>query len=1255
MQKLNKYHTLLNRLLVLLVGIILCCMSVFAQTGSGEQGIPVQRDFLPAEYRASQQNFSIVSDKRGLIYVANFAGVLEYDGTSWRTILTTDRSKVNTLAVDASGTVFVGTRTEVGYLAPNAKGDMEFKSLNAGLKKVRVTAPNVISSFVSAEGAWFITADNILLWSGGKFKKWAVNGGIVSAFLVNSKIYVYLKIGGLKQFASGHLQQIIGGDTFSELVTVNTMTAVDGQNVLIGSNQGLFLMDRRGIGEVKANSKAFFADNIISCSIALKDGTFAFGTLKGGVAIISAQGDIKQIFSKKTSGLDNNGITYLYMDDSHGLWVAMQNGLTRIEIPSVLTFYNNLKNVNGDVSSVTRFRGNIYITTDQGVFYYDKTALQFKQVSGLQMAAFQLLVHGNKLIIATALGVYTYDGSTVAKMSDGYALCLYADGSDIYVGRLDGVSKLESHNGQLKFIGKISAITDEIRGIAKDAANNLWLQQPSKGLIRYNLSTRQATWYTTKKGLPFNSGNIINATAKGILIGTLKGVFVYNSKADAFKQVTLFPDYPNLDKNWVNKIVEDKDGDLLLTAGDMTSISLYKRAGGKYVPDNAALLPIHDQQIFCIYPDSVSGNIWMGSTNTLVSYNTKIVDGAIKVKHTLIRSVILNTDSVLFNGTYFTNTGVSGFEQSDLLKPVLTYKQNNLYFSYSSPLSNGKNGVTYRYILENFETDSSKWVNETEKEYSNLPPGSYTFHVKSKNIFGTESPEATYSFTIKKPFYQTVTAYIIYVLFLGCLVVLFVRIRSQQLLKEKKKLEDLILQRTEEVVSQKEEIETQSAELANKNDELEKINLIVKSINAEIDFGSLMQTILEKTRVIKGAEKAAMLVHDPASGMFRFKASFGYDTKILDGIQLGANETETRYLSDAEEIYEDIFFVKSVKSIHKDTLFSHVNKAKSILIMLIRLNNKIEAFLILENWQKQNAFVERDFSLLKNLKEHFIAAFIKTTLLEEVQNTLTNLKETQDQLIRHEKMASVGQLTKGIVDRILNPLNYINNFSLLSKNLVTESEELMDKPEMSADDLDEIKDILNTVKFNLQKVNDHGSSATRIVKGMEKILKEKSTDYIETDINKLVATNLEMAHTELLKEQPDAKVEITTNFDPKSEKQKILPNEMSTVLMNLLHNAFYVVTEKARITPGYIAKLTASTTFADNSFQIKIWDNGKGINAAEMKQLFQPFFTTKPTAKGTGLGLYLSQDIVKEHKGEITVNTKEGEFTEFTITIPKKV
>jgi len=1258
MQKLNIYNKLFYCLIVVSfgVGITLYGAPAFAQTNNQEQGIPIQRDFLPAEYKANQQNFSIAGDKRGLIYVANFAGVLEYDGTRWRNILTTDRTKVNTLAADGSGRIFVGTRGEVGYLKPDSIGDMKFVSLMPYLKKDKITAPDVIDSFISQDGVYFVTATRIMLWNGTSFKVWKIKGEILSAFLVNGNVYVNLEEGGLQYFTAGKLQPVLGGNTFSGLVTVNAMVSTGSSSAIIGSNQGVFVMNSTGITKLKTEADAYFSDNIISCSTALNDGTYAFGTLKGGVVIIAANGDLRQIFSKKTSGLYNNSINHLYMDDNHGLWVAMQSGITRIEMPSFLMFYNNLKNVYGDISSVTRFQNTIYITTDQGLFFYDKEQLQFKPVPSLQIAAFHMIVFGNKLLVATALGVYAYDGNAAKKLSDGYTLFLYPDGPTIYAGRLDGVSVLQNANGQLTYKGKLSGVNEEIRGIATDNDHNLWLQEPSKGLVKYNLQTKQPVLYGKSRGLPFNSGNFLNPTSMGILVGTLKGVFQYNSKTDEFEKANLFRGDSTVNNNWVNKVVEDKNGNIWTTAGDGASISLFKKTkGNKYKSDNAALLPIQDQQIFCIFPDNVSGNVWLGSTDNLVTYNTKIAIDFTKTKPTLIRSVILNSDSTLFNGTYFNQNGIAGFVQNDFLKPTLSYNQNNLSFTYSAPLSVERNDTKFQYFLQGFDADSSQWVSERQKEYSNLPPGDYVFHVRSKNIFGVVSPEASYAFSINTPYYQTVWAFIIYSFAFAGIVMAFVRIRSLQLIKQTKLLEELINERTEEVVQQKEEIESQSVELANKNDELEKINLIVKSINAEINFNSLMQSILEKTRVIKGAEKAAMLVLDEATQHFRFKASFGYDTVVLDAIELTPEEAETRYLSFAEEIYEDIFFVKSVKSIHKDDLFSQVNKAKSVLMMLIKLHNKTQAFLILENWQKQNAFVERDFSLLKNLKEHFIAAFIKTTLLEEVQNALTNLKDTQDQLIRQEKLASIGQLTKGIVDRILNPLNYINNFSLLSQNLIKESEELVEKPEITADDKDEVLDILGTVKSNLQKVNEHGSSASRIVKGMEKILREKSNDYIETDLNKLISTNLESAVGEMHKEYPDAKIEIVTDFDPKNEKLKILPYEMSTALLNLLNNAFYAVIEKSKLSAGFKPEVRISTKFAESSFEIKIRDNGKGILAVELKQLFSPFFTTKPTAKGTGLGLYLSQDIVKEHKGDITVDTKEGEYTEFTISIPKKV
>jgi signal transduction histidine kinase len=187
----------------------------------------------------------------------------------------------------------------------------------------------------------------------------------------------------------------------------------------------------------------------------------------------------------------------------------------------------------------------------------------------------------------------------------------------------------------------------------------------------------------------------------------------------------------------------------------------------------------------------------------------------------------------------------------------------------------------------------------------------------------------------------------------------------------------------------------------------------------------------------------------------------------------------------------------------------------------------------------------------------------------------------------------------------------------------------------------------------MHKVNEHGNSASRIVKGMEKILREKSTIFISTDLNKLVDTSIKQVVQDSGKEFAGIEVSIATNFDQSLENIEVLPSEMNTVLYNLISNAYYAVVDRIKQQPGHHPQIKISTLTNDEAIEIKIWDNGKGILLQERKQLFSPFFTTKPTAKGTGLGLYLSQDIVKEHKGIITVQTEEGTYTEFTISIPK--
>lgn len=275
-------------------------------------------------------------------------------------------------------------------------------------------------------------------------------------------------------------------------------------------------------------------------------------------------------------------------------------------------------------------------------------------------------------------------------------------------------------------------------------------------------------------------------------------------------------------------------------------------------------------------------------------------------------------------------------------------------------------------------------------------------------------------------------------------------------------------------------------------------------------------------------------------------------------------------------------------------------------------------------------------------------------LLEDLKKTLADLNETQEQLIGQEKLASIGQLTKGLLDRLLNPLNYINNFSAVSKDFLLESKELIEVEKYVSDEVirDDLIPLLNMTEANVDKILEHGTSLSRIIRSMSKLLKVKSTIFIDTNINSFLDNQIVKYLQETKQNNDDFSAQIVTDFAAKNCTVKILPAELGSVIHSMLNNALYSLKEKASTDKTFVPKLILKTTCGGDFVELRIEDNGKGISANEIKNLFLPFFTTKPTSKGTGLGLYMSQDIIKAHKGTISVDTQEGQYTAFLIRLP---
>ncbi len=267
---------------------------------------------------------------------------------------------------------------------------------------------------------------------------------------------------------------------------------------------------------------------------------------------------------------------------------------------------------------------------------------------------------------------------------------------------------------------------------------------------------------------------------------------------------------------------------------------------------------------------------------------------------------------------------------------------------------------------------------------------------------------------------------------------------------------------------------------------------------------------------------------------------------------------------------------------------------------------------------------------------------------KEIEKAYEGLKATQAQLIQSEKMASLGELTAGIAHEIQNPLNFVNNFSELNQELIEELGE-----ELKKGNMDEVKELVANIQENEAKIVQHGKRADSIVKGMLQHSRSSSGEKQKTNLNVLAEEYLKLSYHGLRAKDKSFTADFKTHLDPELPRIPVVRQDIGRVLLNLINNAFYAVNEKAKASQnGYKPQVTVGTKKTETGLEISVADNGGGIPESLKKKIFQPFFTTKPTGSGTGLGLSLSYDVIKAHGGELKVNSTEGEGTEFFIRIP---
>jgi signal transduction histidine kinase len=429
------------------------------------------------------------------------------------------------------------------------------------------------------------------------------------------------------------------------------------------------------------------------------------------------------------------------------------------------------------------------------------------------------------------------------------------------------------------------------------------------------------------------------------------------------------------------------------------------------------------------------------------------------------------------------------------------------------------------------------------------------------------------------------------------------------------------------------------------------------------DLERILQSLIDSAARLCRAEKAAIFRLD--QGIYQFAAGYSLDAEFLE------IEKVTPVVPGPGTIVGRAAMTRRVAQIDDvlaDPQYEQKDKAKvggirsAIGVPLMREGEPIGVIALARS--RVEPFNEREIELVTTFADQAVIAIENVRLFESVEartrelaQSLEHLRTTQDRLVQTQKLASLGQLTAGIAHEIKNPLNFVNNFSGVSVELIDELQETLGQIKADDKTLAEISELTNTLRGNLDKVVQHGKRADAIVKNMLLHSRQGSAEHRPVDINALVEESLNLAYHGARAETQGFNITLERSLDPATGEADVFPQDITRVLLNLISNGFYAATRRkaeGNGGDGYEPTLAAATRNLGDSVEIRIRDNGTGIPPDVKEKMFNPFYTTKPAGEGTGLGLSISHDIiVKQHGGSIEVDTQPGEFTEIKITLPR--
>ncbi len=812
-----------------------------------EKGYFDVRNYSPKEYHAKTQNWSIVQDNRGVMYFGNQEGVLEYDGENWQLIRVEDRV-VRSLAIDNKGVIYVGASGEFGYLKPDKHGQMQYQSLLKYLDAKDKEFVDVWKILVTGKNEVYFQASNkIFRWNGNTLKVWNADRSFHLMFYVKGSLYVRQRDIGMMKMINDQLVLLPGGDLFAGESVYFMIPYTDSRILLNTRSHGLFLMTPGSsdffsstgnssqftrVVPFSSEANNFFVNSLIYNGISLNDNSYSIGTLNAGIAVIDTSGKLQAALDKN-SGLQDATVFYQYLDNEKNLWLALNNGISKIGISDPITKFSDRSGLEGTIQAIAKYKGILFVATNLGVFFLEKKSAEksitqssidhggFSRVKELNSECWDLLPfkNGEKdvLLVTTNDGVLEIDGDKVTQVCKGNATVFYRsvyDSLRVYIGLADGLCSIYREKDGWRYEGRADGINEDIRSIAEEKDGNLWLGTNNAGVFRvtivlnnHRIDDLQATTYGKAEGLP-DSAMMVQQVNGSTIFATGKGLYRFVPGAQGrkiFLPDTSFGSSFADTSRHIHRIIQDKNGKIWMVtiSNDLKNPQIeigytHLAGNGKYEWVATPFISIAREVVHAIFPDS-GGIAWLGGPDGLFRYDSRVGKSYVQEFNTLIRKVVAGRDSVIFSGAYFDENNVASLSQPEQMKMFLPYSNNSLAFLFAAPCFDDESSTRYSYKLDGFDKDWSQWRKESKAVYTNLPEGQYFFRVKAKNIYGHESTEAVYEFTLLSPWYRTIWAYVSYVLLLIGVVYGAITFSTRG-------LKAIIKEHTAEIVKQRDEI-----------------------------------------------------------------------------------------------------------------------------------------------------------------------------------------------------------------------------------------------------------------------------------------------------------------------------------------------------------------------------------------------------------------------------------------------------------------